>query len=66
MDQSSRKRVSKTIDLICENPYNPKFSNLITQYPKKRAKCGEYRILFFIEGNLVYISKVGHRKNIYD
>ena len=31
-----------------------------------RLRMGDYRILFDVEGELIIIRRVGHRKNIYD
>jgi mRNA interferase RelE/StbE len=31
-----------------------------------RLRVGDYRIIFMIEGNIITILKIGHRKNIYD
>lgn len=30
-----------------------------------RLRVGDYRILFSVEGNVIIIWKVGHRRNIY-
>jgi len=31
-----------------------------------RLRMGDYRVLFDLEGDVIIIRRVGHRKNIYD
>jgi mRNA interferase RelE/StbE len=31
-----------------------------------RLRVGDYRVIFSIEGDVIHILKVGHRKHIYD
>ena len=31
-----------------------------------RLRTGDYRILFDIEGDVIVIRRIGHRKNVYD
>jgi mRNA interferase RelE/StbE len=31
-----------------------------------RLRTGAYRILFDVEGDIIVIRKIGHRKNVYD
>ncbi len=31
-----------------------------------RLRSGDYRILFDLEGDIIVIQRIGHRKNIYD
>lgn len=31
-----------------------------------RMRTGDYRILFDVEGDVIVIRRIGHRKNVYD
>jgi mRNA interferase RelE/StbE len=31
-----------------------------------RLRTGDYRILFDVEGDVIIIRRIGHRKNVYD
>jgi mRNA interferase RelE/StbE len=31
-----------------------------------RLRTGDYRILFDVEGDVIVIRRIGHRKNVYD
>jgi mRNA interferase RelE/StbE len=31
-----------------------------------RLRAGDYRIIFYLEDDLMLISKIAHRKNVYD
>jgi mRNA interferase RelE/StbE len=31
-----------------------------------RLRAGDYRILFDVEGDVIVIRRIGHRKNVYD
>lgn len=63
------KRIVKRIKELCENPFP---SNSIKIKGKKekifRIRVGNYRILYevYSERNLILISEIGKRGNIYD
>jgi len=31
-----------------------------------RLRMGDYRVLFDVKGDIVFIQKIGHRKDVYD
>jgi mRNA interferase RelE/StbE len=31
-----------------------------------RLRMGDYRVLFDVEGNVIVIRRIGHRKNVYE
>ena len=66
LPQKDIKRIVGKIGLLADNP-RPRGARKISEGEKYRLKCGIYRILYSIEDDLliVYVVKVGHRKEIY-
>ena len=56
--------ILKKVDQLKENPFSKDVKRLVGRN-EYRLRVGDYRILFEILGNLIWIKKVGHRKNIY-
>jgi mRNA interferase RelE/StbE len=65
LEPSISRRILKKVDELSENPYSKDVKRLkgMVAY---RLRVGDYRIIFEISGNTIFILKVGHRKNIYD
>jgi mRNA interferase RelE/StbE len=59
------QRISSKVEELKENPFSKDVSRLKGRTEFK-LRVGDYRILFFIESNKISISRLGHRKNIYD
>ena len=60
------KRVVDKITLLAKEP-RPQGSKKLSGEEKYRVRVGNYRILYSIEDQIlvVYVVKVGHRKDIY-
>lgn len=60
------KVVLDKISFLSENP-RPHDCKKLSGQEKYRIRCGNYRILYAIEDAVlvVYVVKVGHRKDIY-
>ena len=60
------KAVLAKITSLAENP-RPHDSKKLSGQEKYRVRCGGYRILYSIEDAvlIVYVVKVGHRKDVY-
>lgn len=60
------KAVLDEIASLAENP-RPQGSQKLSGQDKYRIRCGDYRILYSIEDDvlIVFIVKVGHRKDVY-
>ncbi len=54
------------IESLGENP-RPYDCRKLSGQEKYRVRCGDYRILYAIEDTvlIVYVVKVGHRKDVY-
>jgi len=64
--KKDRRRVAERISKLAENPRPPGCEKLSGQ-DKYRVRQGRYRIVYSIEEQdlVVYVVKVGHRKDIY-
>jgi mRNA interferase RelE/StbE len=60
------KSILAKIDSLADNPRGPDTVKLSGE-EKYRVRMGDYRILYMIEDDvlIVYVVKVGHRKDIY-
>ena len=54
-----------TIKEIIPNPFNSKFKKLRNSNRDRRARSGDFRIVFFVSNNTIFITKIGLRKNVY-
>ena len=60
------KAVLDKISSLAENP-RPHDCKKLSGQEKYRVRCGDYRILYSIEDDIliVYVVNVGHRKDVY-
>ena len=60
------KKVLTKIESLSENPRGPDCIKLSSD-EKYRVRCGDYRILYTIEDNVLAVTvvKIGHRKDVY-
>ncbi|MGZ3742553.1 MAG: type II toxin-antitoxin system RelE family toxin [Pseudobdellovibrionaceae bacterium] len=56
------KQIKKKIQEMCENPY-PQDSSKLVGYIFYRVDCGEYRIIYRVNGNTLEIRIVGKRND---
>lgn len=66
LPRKDTQAVLARISALAENPRPPDCKKLSAQ-DRYRIRCGDYRILYSIEDDIliVYIVKVGHRKEVY-
>jgi len=65
LENSVVRRIIKKVEELTENPFYKDIKKLKGN-DYYRLRVGDYRIIFSIEGNIIQILKIGHRKNIYD
>lgn len=65
LESSISRRILKKADELLENPFSKDIRKLKGSNDF-RLRVGDYRVIFFIEKDLIQILKVGHRRNIYD
>ena len=58
------RRIILKVRSLAEDPYSKDIKRLSgrTEY---RLRVGDYRVLFSIETDTIFILNIGHRKNIY-
>ena len=59
------ERLCDKIREIRSNPFKSKFKNLKNTDGYRRARVGEYRIVYFVEGNNILITRIGIRSQVY-
>jgi mRNA interferase RelE/StbE len=66
LPRKDMKSVLGRIDSLSENP-RPHDCKKLSGQEKYRIRCGSYRILYSVEDNvlIVFVVKVGHRKDVY-
>jgi len=66
LNKKDRQRIVARIAKLADNP-RPKGCEKLTGEEKYRVRQGWYRIVYLIEDQelVVYIFKLGHRKDIY-
>jgi len=69
VERLPRKDILAVLDkikLLADDP-RPNDCKKLSGQEKYRIRCGDYRILYLIEDNIliVYVVKVGHRKDVY-
>jgi len=64
--KKDRQRIIQRIGLLADNPRPPGCTRL-SGYDRYRIRMGSYRIVYGIEDDalVVYVVKVGHRKDVY-
>jgi mRNA interferase RelE/StbE len=64
-----RRDLQAVLDKIASLAVNPRPHDCkkLSAQEKYRVRCGDYRILYSIEDDIltVYVVKVGHRKDVY-
>ena len=65
LEKSVSIRIFNKIDRLRENINSSDIKRLKAS-DKFRLRVGDYRVIFSVEGSLIIIWKVGHRKNVYD
>jgi mRNA interferase RelE/StbE len=64
VDPKLKKKLSKLLNSLQENPIQRKKLTAI-EIGKWRIRVGDYRIRYDVEGNLIILYTIRHRKDIY-
>ena len=66
LDNFLAKIIIKKIDKLKENHFSKDVIRLMGR-EEYRLRVGDYRVIFEVIGNeVLFIKKIGHRKNIYE
>ncbi len=63
LEQTITRRIIKKVDELINKPLDIKKLKGEKAY---RLRVGDYRVIFDIRGDAIFILKVGHRRSIYD
>ncbi len=66
LPKNDLKRIIQKIQNLSDNP-RPSDCKKLTSEEKYRIRSGNYRILYLIEDDLliIYVVKIGHRRDVY-
>lgn len=66
MDKSIASKTLDGIEEFASNPVLTKIKKLKTPFDgAHRLRIGDYRVVFYQENNLMLISRIAHRKEVY-
>lgn len=66
LNKSIAKDILDGIEEFAQNPVLTKIKKLKTPFESAyRLRIGDYRVIFYQEDNLMLISKIAHRKQVY-
>jgi len=66
LDKSIASSLLDGIEEFAQNPVLTKIKKLKTPFDGAyRLRIGDYRVVFYQEDNLMLISKIAHRKDVY-
>ena len=65
IDKKARITIIDKIQLLKDYPNTPNIKKLTNYYPPYRFRVGNYRVLFDIKDDIIYIISVKHRKEAY-
>ena len=54
-----------TIKEVISDPFKSKFKRLENSDRDRRARSGDFRIVYFVKNDTIFITKIGLRKNVY-
>ena len=61
LTEKHEHQIVQKILLLARNPMHPR-SKLLEEYaPLRRLRSGDYRIIYFVEGNVLKITLIGKR-----
>ena len=67
LDKNEVKAILEKIENFAQEPVITQIKKLKTPFEGAyRLRAGNYRVVFYLDNDLMLISKVAHRKNVYD
>jgi len=66
LDKPVARMILEEIEAFADNPVITKIKKLKTPFDGAyRLRIGDYRVIFYLEEELMLISKIAHRKEVY-
>lgn len=62
---SIHNQLCDTIREVMSDPFKSKFKRLENSDRDRRARSGNFRIVYFVKDDAIFITKIGLRKNVY-
>jgi mRNA interferase RelE/StbE len=67
LDKSVANVILTKIEEFCSEPSKSQIKKLKTPFDGAyRLRAGDYRVIFYVEDDLMLISRVAHRKSVYE
>jgi mRNA interferase RelE/StbE len=67
LDKNEVKAILEKIENFAQEPVITQIKKLKSPFDGAyRLRAGNYRVAFYLDNDLMLISKVAHRKNVYD
>jgi mRNA-degrading endonuclease RelE of RelBE toxin-antitoxin system len=65
LDSPTKKRINEKLDQIAQSPWDTRLSYPLSQASKRCTRVGKYRVLFVVEVDVLIVSDIGPRGEIY-
>jgi mRNA interferase RelE/StbE len=65
LDRPTQSRIIAKLDAIAAEPHDPRLSKPLTGADQRTARVGDYRIIFSIDPEVLYVADIGPRGQIY-
>ena len=65
LDRTTARRIAEKIEALAKEPYNLRLSKPLKNSNKRTARVGDYRILFVVESDILLVSFIGPRGQVY-
>ena len=67
-DRGLQTRIAQAVDTIAQDPFAPSYRQLKGSPSARRARVGNYRIVFeaIADQLIVYVIRIRHRKDVYE
>ncbi len=67
LDKPVARYILEKIEEFCNEPSKSQIKKLKTPFDGAyRLRAGDYRVIFYTDGELMLISRVAHRKDVYE
>jgi len=65
IDKTQAKKILNSISKLEHYPNIANIKKLTNYNPTHRLRVGNYRVLFDIENDIIIVSRIKHRKDVY-
>ena len=67
LETSTRRRIAATLESLAKTPRPPGIEKLKGHDQRYRVRCGDYRIIYEIEDQvlIILVLRIGHRRQVY-